>query len=262
MLLKGKKGLVFGVANEHSLGWHIAQTAHAQGAELIFSVASERFLKRVAPMAAELGAPPPVICDVSQDGEIERAAAEIRGLTDRVDFLVHAVASAKREELQGRFLDTSREGFAFAHDVSVYSLVALVRAVEPLLTPGASILTLTYLGAARAVPSYNVMGVAKAALESAVRYLANDLGPTGVRVNAISAGPVKTLSASIVKGFKDKVDLQQQAAPLRRNVSGADVGNAGLFLLSDLASGVTGQVLYVDCGYSVMADFITREATS
>jgi enoyl-[acyl-carrier-protein] reductase (NADH) len=199
MLLQGKRGLIFGVANEHSLAWHIALAARAQGAELIFSVASERFLKRVAPMAAEAGAPPPVLCDVADDAEIARAAEQM---------------------------------------------------------------TLTYLGAVRAVPSYNVMGVAKAALESAVRYLANDLGPAGVRVNAISAGPVKTLSASIVKGFKDKVDLQQQAAPLRRNVTGSDVGNAGLFLLSELASGVTGQVLYVDCGYSIMADFLTREANS
>lgn len=260
MLLQGKKGLIFGVANEFSLAWHIAKSARAQGADLIFSVASDRFLKKVGPLAASLGAPEPLICDVSCDGAIERAAAQIRATTPRVDFLVHAIASAKREELQGRFLDVSRDGFQFAHDVSVYSLVGLTRALEPLFVPGASILTLTYLGAVRAVPSYNVMGVAKAALESAVRYLANDLGPAGVRVNAISAGPVKTLSASIVKGFKDKVDLQQQAAPLRRNVTGEDVGNAGLFLLSDLASGVTGQVLYVDCGYGIMADFLTRES--
>jgi len=262
MLLQGKTGLIFGVANEYSLAWHIALQARAQGANLIFSVASERFLKKVAPMAAEVGAQPPVICDVGRDEDVARAFEEIRKQTTRVDFLVHAIASAKREELQGRFLDTSREGFAFAHDVSTYSLVALTRACEPLFVPGSSVLTLTYLGAARAVPSYNVMGVAKAALESSVRYLANDLGPSGVRVNAISAGPVKTLSASIVKGFKDKVDLQQEAAPLRRNVTGEDVGKSGLFLISDLASGVTGHVLYVDCGYNIMADFVTREANS
>ncbi len=262
MLLQGKKGLIFGVANEFSLAWHIAKQARAEGAELILSVASERFLKRVAPMAEELGAPPPVICDVGKDEDIARAFGEIAGMTDRVDFLVHAIATAKREELQGRFLDTSREGFALAHDVSTYSLVALAKACEPLFVPGSSILTLTYLGAVRAVPSYNVMGVAKAALESAMRYLANDFGPAGVRVNAISAGPVKTLSASIVKGFKDKVDLQQEAAPLRRNVTGEDVGRAGLFLVSELASGVTGHVLYVDCGYNIMADFVTREANS
>lgn len=262
MLLQGKKGMIFGVANEFSLAWHIARQARDEGAELLLSVASDRFLKKVGPLAEELGAPAPVICDVAKDEDIARAFREIAGLTDRVDFLVHAIASSKREELQGRFLDTSRDGFAFAHDVSVYSLVALVRACEPLLRPGSSILTLTYLGAVRAVPSYNVMGVAKAGLESAVRYLANDLGPSGVRVNAISAGPVKTLSASIVKGFKDKVDLQQQAAPLRRNVTGEDVGRAGMFLVSELASGVTGHVLYVDCGYNIMADFLTREATS
>lgn len=262
MLLQGKKGLIFGVANEFSLAWHIAMQTRAQGADLILSVASERFLKKVGPLAAELGAPTPVICDVGQDAEVARAFGEIGRLTDRVDFMVHAIATAKREELQGRFLDTSRDGFALAQDVSTYSLVALTKACEPLLRPGSSVLTLSYLGAVRAVPSYNVMGVAKAGLESAVRYLANDLGPAGVRVNAISAGPVKTLSASIVKGFKDKVDLQQEAAPLRRNVTGEDVGKAGLFLLSDLASGVTGQVLYVDCGYNIMADFVTREANS
>lgn len=260
MLLEGKKGVVFGVANEHSLAWHIARTAHEHGAELMFSVAHERFLQKVAPLAQRLGSPAPMICDVCSDDDVARAAERVRGWSERVDFVVHSIASAKREELAGRFLDTSRDGFQFAHDVSVYSLVAIVRALEPLLVPGSTIVTLSYLGAVRAVPSYNVMGVAKAALESAVRYLANDLGPAGVRVNAISAGPVKTLSASIVKGFKDKVDLQQQAAPLRRNLSAEDVGNAGLFLLSDLSSAVTGHVLYVDCGYGIMADFITRES--
>ena len=259
MLLKGKKGLIFGVANEHSLAWHIAKEAHAQGAELIFSVASERFLRKVGPLAASLGADTPIVCDVADDEAITAAFATIGKEMPKVDFLVHAIATAKREDLQGRFLDTSRDGFAMAHDVSTYSFVALCRAVEPLLQKDASLLTLTYLGAVRAVPSYNVMGVAKASLESSVRYLANDFGPSGVRVNAISAGPVKTLSASVVKGFKDKVDIQQVAAPLRRNVTGEDVGKSGLFLLSDMASGVTGEILYVDCGYNIMADFITRE---
>lgn len=259
MLLKGKKGLVFGVANEHSLAWHIAKNAHAQGAELLFSVASERFLRRVGPLAESLGIPAPIICDVSDDAAIEAAFAQIKQRMPQIDFLVHAIAHAKRDDLQGRFLDTSRDGFSLAHDVSSYSFVALCRAVEPLLAPGASLLTLTYLGAVRAVPSYNVMGVAKASLEASVRYLANDFGPQGVRVNAISAGPVRTLSASVVKGFKDKVDIQQIAAPLRRNVTGEDIGKAGLFLLSDLASGVTGEILYVDCGYNIMADFIIRE---
>ena len=259
MLLKGKKGLIFGVANEHSLAWHIAKEAHAQGAEVILSVASERFLRKVGPLAERLGAPTPIICDVSDDDAIAKAFAEIGETMPKVDFLVHAIATAKREDLQGRFVDTSRDGFALAHDVSTYSFLALCRAAEPLLQKGASLLTLTYLGAIRAVPSYNVMGVAKASLESSVRYLANDFGPLGIRVNAISAGPVKTLSASVVKGFKDKVDIQQVAAPLRRNVTGEDVGKSGLFLLSDMASGVTGEILYVDCGYNIMADFITRE---
>jgi enoyl-[acyl-carrier protein] reductase I len=259
MLLKGKKGLIFGVANEHSLAWHIASKAHEQGAEMIFSVASERFLRRVGPLAAQVDAGEPIICDVADDGEIAAAFAAIKERMPEIDFIVHAIATAKRDDLQGRFLDTSRDGFSLAHDVSTYSFVALARAAEGMLRPGASLLTLTYLGAVRAVPSYNVMGVAKASLEASVRYMANDFGPAGVRVNAISAGPVKTLSASVVKGFKDKVDIQQVAAPLRRNVTGEDVGNAGLFMLSDMSSGVTGEILYVDCGYNIMADFITRE---
>ncbi len=261
MLLKGKKGLIFGVANEHSLAWHIAREAYAQGAEMLFSVASDRFLRKVEPLAAKLGSPKPIICDVSTDEAIADAFVEIREQMPEIDFVVHAIATAKREDLQGRFVDTSRDGFNLAHDVSTYSFLAICREAEPFLRPGASLLTLTYLGAVRAVPSYNVMGVAKASLESSVRYLANDFGPQGVRVNAISAGPVRTLSASVVKGFKDKVDIQQVAAPLRRNVTGEDVGKAGLFLLSDMASGVTGEILYVDCGYNIMADFITRDGS-
>ena len=260
MLLKGKKGLIFGVANEFSLAWHIAKKAHEHGAEMLFSAASERFVRRTAPLAEQVGAGEPLICDVGDDAAIARAVDEVRERMPQVDFLVHAIATAKREELDGRYMDTSRDGFALAHDVSTYSFVALAKAFEPLLQPGASLLTLSYLGAVRAVPSYNVMGVAKAALEASVRYMANDLGPDNKRVNAISAGPVKTLSASVVKGFKDKVDIQQVAAPLRRNVTGEDVGNAGVFLLSDMASGITGEILYVDCGYNIMADFITREA--
>lgn len=259
MLLKGKKGLIFGVANEFSLAWHIAKNAHEQGAEMIFSAASERFLKKCAPLAARVDAGAPLICDVGSDEDIARAVEEVKERMPKIDFLVHAIATAKREELDGRYMDTSRDGFALAHDVSTYSFVALAKAFEPLLNPGASLLTLSYLGAVRAVPSYNVMGVAKAALEAGVRYMANDLGPDNIRVNAISAGPVKTLSASVVKGFKDKVDIQQVAAPLRRNVTGEDVGKAGVFLLSDMSSGITGEILYVDCGYNIMADFITRE---
>jgi len=260
MLLEGKKGLIFGVANQYSLAWHIAKAAHEQGAEVLLSVGGERFLRKVQPLANELDSPTPIVCDVSNDENIKVAFDEIEKVMPEVDFVVHAIATAKREELQGRYLDTSRDGFALANEVSTYSLVAICREAERLLTPNASILTLSYLGAIRAVPAYNVMGVSKAGLEASVRYLANDFGPSGVRVNAISAGPVKTMSASAVKGFKDKVDIQQVAAPLRRNVTGEDVGKAGMFLLSDWASGVTGEVLYVDCGYNIMADFITKEA--
>ena len=226
---------------------------------MVLSVASERFVRRVAPLAEKLGAPPPIICDVSSDEQIAEAFVEIKQVMPEVDFLVHAIATAKRGELEGRFVDTSRDGFSLAHDISTYSFVALARAAEDLLTADASLLTLSYLGAIRAVPSYNVMGVAKASLEASVRYMANDFGPKGIRVNAISAGPIRTLSASIVKGFKEKVDIQQVAAPLRRNVTGEDVGKAGIFLLSDMASGVTGEILYVDCGYNIMADFITKD---
>lgn len=259
MLLEGKKGLIFGVANQYSLAWHIAKAAKDQGAEVLLSVGGERFLRRAEPLAKELDSPTPVICDVSTDENIVESMKEIEQIMPKVDFIVHAIATANREDLQGRYLDTTRDGFNLANDVSTYSLVGLCRAAEHMLNPGASILTLSYLGAVRAVPSYNVMGVAKAGLEASVRYLANDFGPAGVRVNAISAGPVKTMSASAVKGFKDKVDIQQVAAPLRRNVTGEDVGKAGMFLLSDWSSGITGEVLYVDCGYNIMADFITRE---
>lgn len=258
-MLKGKKGIIFGVANEHSLAWHIAENAVAQGAEVLLSVASERFSRRVGLLAEKLGAPAPIICDVSSDEAIAAAFVEIKKEMPEVDFLVHAIATAKSGELRGRFVDTSRDGFSLAHDISTYSFVALARAAEDLLTADASLLTLSYLGAIRAVPSYNVMGVAKAALEASVRYMANDLGPKGIRVNAISAGPIRTLSASAVKGFKEKVDTQQVTAPLRRNVTGEDVGKAGAFLLSDMASGVTGEILYVDCGYNIMADFTTKD---
>lgn len=258
MLLQGKKGLIFGVANEYSLAWHIAKKAHEHGAEMIFSAANERFARKTAPLAEQLGAGEPLICDVGSDEDIARAVVDVQARMPQVDFLVHAIATAKREELDGRYVDTSRDGYHLAQDVSAYSLVALCKAFEPLLHEGSTVLTLSYLGAVRAVPSYNVMGVAKAALEASVRYLATDLGPDGVRVNAISAGPVKTLSASVVKGFKAKVDGQQVAAPLRRNVSGSDVGNAGVFLLSDMSNGITGEILYVDCGYNIVGDVLQQ----
>ena len=252
MILKGKKGVIFGVANKNSLAWSIAQEAVAQGAELTLCVANERFQSKVRPMAAELGLGEPIICDVASDESIQSTFKELADNVGKMDFMVHAVAFANREDLQGRFADTSREGYHVAQDISAFSLVAMAREAEKLMPDGGSILTLSYIGAIRAIPGYNVMGVAKAALEASVRYLATDLGPSGIRVNVLSAGPIKTLSSSAVKGLKEKLDTQQDACPLRRNVSGDDVGKAAAFLLSDMASGVTGDVLYVDCGYHIL----------
>ncbi len=252
MLLEGKTGVVLGLANRRSLAWHIAAAAHAQGARVELGVANERFQEKGAPLAEELGAGLPVICDVTRDESIQEACEEFGRRLEGLDFLVHSIAFADRKDLEGRFVQTSRQGFQLALDISAYSFPAVVRFAEPLLREGASLLTLTYLGAERAVPNYNVMGVAKAALEASVRYLAADLGPQGMRVNAISAGPIKTLSASAVKGVQQKIDLQARMVPLRRNLSGVDVGGAAVFLLSDLASGVTGEILHVDNGYHML----------
>ena len=254
-LLAGKNGLIFGVANKNSLAWHIAKAAHAHGARIALSVANERFKEKAAPLAEQLDSAPLVICDVGDDASISKAFEEVGRIMPKLDFLVHAVAFAEREDLEGRFVETSRKGYALAQDISAYSLTAIARAAEALMGEGSSILTLSYLGATRAVPSYNVMGVAKAALEASVRYLAVDLGPKGIRVNTLSAGPIKTLSAAAVKGLKDKIDLQQKVTPLRRNVNGDDVGGAAVFLLSDLSAGVTGDVLFVDCGYHALGAY-------
>lgn len=255
-MLSGKQGIVFGVANKNSLAWHIARTARQHGAEVALSVANERFRQKAEPLAAQLDARALIVCDVADDDSIARGFDQLRAVMPRLDFLVHAIAYAERADLEGRFVETSRRGYGLAQDISSYSLTALSRAAEPLMTAGGSILTLSYLGAVRAVPSYNVMGVAKAALEASVRYLAADLGPEGIRVNALSAGPVKTLSSAAVKGLKDMIDHQQKVTPLRRNVTGADVGGAAAFLLSDLAAGVTGEVLYVDCGYHALGAYV------
>jgi enoyl-[acyl-carrier protein] reductase I len=252
-MLKGKTGAIFGVANRHSLAWHIAKRAKEEGAELVFGVASERFRDKVAPLAAELGAGEPVVCDVSSDESIDAAFRVIKDRVGQLDFLLHAIAFAQREDLEGRFVDTSRVGYHVAQDISSYSLAAMVREAEPLLKPGASVLTLTYIGSQRAVPNYNVMGVAKASLEASVRYLAAELGPKDIRVNALSAGPIKTLSSSGVKGLRDKLHRQEELTPMRRCITGEDVGKAGVFLLSDWASGITGEILYVDNGYHAVA---------
>ena len=251
-LLDGKNALIFGVANDHSIAWGIAQALHAEGAEVGFSSIESLIDKRVRPLAESIGSTFVEPADVQSDEEIARVFARWGETHDHLDILVHALAFAKREDLTGAFLDTSRDGFALALDVSAYSLVALAREARPYLRSGSSILTLTYYGAEKVVAHYNVMGVAKAALEASVRYLAADLGPDGIRVNAISAGPVRTLAASGIAGFKKMYGSFAEVAPLRANITIEDVGRSAVYLASDLSSAVTGEVLYVDGGFSVM----------
>jgi enoyl-[acyl-carrier protein] reductase I len=251
-LLDGKNALIFGVANDHSIAWGIARALHEAGAEVGFSSIESLLDKRVRPLAASIGSTFVEPCDVQSDAEIARVFARWGETHDGLDVLVHALAFAKREDLSGAFVDTSRDGFALALDVSAYSLVALAREAKPLLHPGSSILTLTYYGAKKVVGNYNVMGVAKAALEASVRYLAVDLGPAGVRVNAISAGPVRTLAATGIAGFKRMYGSFAEVAPLRTNITIEDVGRSALFLASDLSSAVTGEVLFVDGGFNIV----------
>lgn len=256
MLLEDKRGLIVGVANKRSLAWGIAKSAAREGARLALTFQGERLEANVRKLAEELADPVLLPCDVTDDAQMDAVAEALRGQMGGVDFLVHAVAFALREELEGEFVNTSREGFRLAHDVSAYSLTALARRVVPLMPSaeegGGSIVTLSYLGGERVVPNYNVMGVAKASLEMSVRYLAADLGPRGVRVNAISAGPVKTLAASGVHGISRMLAYHRAHAPLRKNTEQEEVGDAAAFLVSSLARGITGGVLYVDGGFHVM----------
>jgi enoyl-[acyl-carrier protein] reductase I len=251
-LLEGKTALIFGVANDHSIAWGIARALHAEGATVGFSSVESLIEKRVRPLAASIGSTFVEPCDVQDDAQIGTVFEKWGTEHDSLDILVHALAFAKREDLEGGFVDTSREGFALALDVSAYSLVALARAARPLLRPGSSILTLTYYGAEKVVANYNVMGVAKAALEASVRYLAADLGPSGIRVNAISAGPIRTLAAAGISGFKRMYGSFAEVAPLRANITPEDVGRSAVYLASDLSSAVTGEVLYVDGGFNVV----------
>jgi enoyl-[acyl-carrier protein] reductase I len=251
-LLEGKNALIFGVANDHSIAWGIARALHDQGAEVGFSSVESLIDKRVRPLAESIGSTFVEPCDVQSDDEIARVFARWSETRDRLDILVHALAFAKRDDLAGGFVDTSRDGFALALEVSAYSLVALTRAARSLLRPGASVITLTYYGAEKVVANYNVMGVAKAALEASVRYLAADLGPDGVRVNAISAGPVRTLAASGIAGFKQMYGAFDEVAPMRANITPEDVGRSAVYLASDLSSAVTGEILYVDGGFNIM----------
>ncbi len=252
-LMQGKRGLIMGVANERSLAWGIAAACAAQGAELAFTYQGEALEKRVRPLAASVGSDLLAPCDVSDDASIDAAFATVAERWDRLDFLVHAIGYADKQFLRGRYLDTPRAAFLQALDISCYSFAAVTRRAAAMMPPGGSVLTLTYLGAEKVVPHYNVMGVAKAALEASVRYLAADLGKSQIRVNAISAGPIRTLAAAGGIGdFRYILRWNQYNAPLGRNVTIEDVGGAGVYLLSDLASGVSGEVHHVDCGYHVV----------
>ncbi len=249
----GKRVAIFGVANDHSIAWAIAQRFHAAGAELALTYPNEAIEKRVRPLAETLGVSCVLPCDVTRDAEIEAVFAALRDRWGTLDAVVHSLAFAGRDELKGRYVDTTRDGFHLALDVSAYSLVAMARCAEPLLAPQrGAIVTMTYLGAERVIPHYNVMGIAKAALEASVRYLAWDLGASGVRVNAISAGPLRTLSSAGIAGFKTMLHHHEEHAPLRRNISGEEVAAATLYLCSAAAGGITGEVLHVDGGYNVM----------
>jgi len=251
-LLDGKNVLVFGVANDHSIAWGIAQAMHEHGARLAFSYASKALERRVRPLAESVGSDFVELCDVAEDDQIKAVFTKAGEKLGNIDVLVHAVAYADREDLKGDFHMTSRSGFHLAMDISVYSFIALARAAFPLMKPGSSMLTLSYYGGQKVVPNYNVMGVAKAALEATTRYLAADLGPRGIRVNTISAGPIRTLSAAGVSGFKRMHREFSALAPLRKSITIEDIGGAAVWLASELASKVTGEVLFVDSGYNIL----------
>ena len=251
-LMEGKKGLIVGVANNKSIAYGIAKACHREGAQLAFTYLNDAIKKRVEPIAKEFGSEQVYKLDVANKEEFTALREALERDFGKIDFLVHSVAFAPREALDGRFVNTSKEAFEIAMNISVYSLIELVRELLPLMNEGASIVTLSYLGSVRYIPHYNVMGVAKAALEASVRYLAADLGPQNIRVNAISAGPIKTLAASGIGDFRTILKWNELNAPLRKNVTIEEVGNSAMYLLSDLASGVTGEVHYVDAGYHIM----------
>jgi len=251
-LLEGKKALIFGLANRHSIAWGIARAFHEHGAELGFSYGIPQLERRVRPLAESLGVQFVEMCDVGSDADITKLYVKAADQLGNIDILVHSIGYALREDLDGRFLDTSREGFRTAMDISAYSLVALARGAVPLMRDGGSIMCMTYHGSQKVFPHYNVMGVAKAALEASTRYLAAELGPQNIRVNAISAGPIKTLAASGVAGFRKMLRYTEERSPLRRNIDQDEVGRTALWLCSDLGSGVTGEVIYVDAGYHIL----------
>jgi enoyl-[acyl-carrier protein] reductase I len=252
LTMQGRNAVVFGVANKRSIAWAIAQRLSDAGARLAVTYQNERLKREAHDLITALPGAEAFQCDVSNDSEIEKLYGDLKERYERIDTLVHSVAHALAEDLKGDFVNTSREGFRIAHDVSVYSLIAVSRAAAPLMTNGGSIITMTYFGAEKVMPSYNVMGVAKAALEATVRYLAYSLGPRNIRVNAISAGPIKTLAARGISGFSEMHKAHAERSPMKRNVDVKEVGDAGLFLASDLSTAITGETIYVDCGYNVM----------
>ncbi len=251
-LMQGKRGLIMGLANDKSIAWGIARALADAGAQLAFSYQGDALKKRVQPLAEQLGSDIVLPCDVADEASIDALFAELGNRWDGLDFIVHAIGFSDKAELRGRYVDTSRANFTMSMDISVYSFTAVVQRAEKMMKNGGSCLTLTYYGAERVMPHYNVMGVAKAALEASVRYMAEDLGKDGVRVNAISAGPIKTLAASGIGDFRYIMKWNEYNSPLRRNVTIDDVGRSALYLLSDLGSGVTGEVLHVDAGYHVV----------
>ena len=248
----GKRGLIMGLANDRSLAWGIARAVGSEGAELAFSYQGEALEKRVRPLAAELGSELLVDCDVSNMKALDQTFETLRKQWGKLDFVVHAIGYSDKNELRGKFVDTSMDNFLMTMNISVYSFVAVAQRAKALMSEGGALLTLTYYGAEKVIPHYNVMGLAKSALETSVKYLAADLGPEGIRVNAISAGPIKTLAASGIGDFRYIMKWNEYNSPLRRNVTIEDVGGAGLYLLSDLASGVTGEIHHVDAGYNVV----------
>ena len=261
--LAGKRALIVGVATERSIAWGIAQAMHREGAELAFTYPNDRMKERVEPLAQSLGSKLTMQLDVTVDGQIDESFDLLKREWGQLDIVIHAVAFAPSEAIKGSFVDnTSREAFRIAHDVSSYSLTALARGAQPLMAGRqGALLTLSYLGAVRAIPSYNVMGLAKASLEANVRFLAADMGPRGIRVNGISAGPIKTLAAAGIAGFRKMLNRVAEVAPMRRNVTQEDVGNAAAFLCSDLAAGITGEILYVDGGFNTVGMSFPETAT-
>jgi len=258
-LMDGKIVLIFGLANKNSIAWGITQRLHAEGATILLSYAGEIMEKRVMPLAQEINCDFVEPCDVTKDEDLDAIFEKVKERYGKLDVLVHSVAFAQREDLGGRFVDISRDGFKLALDISAYSLIAMSKRAEPLMSAGSSIMSLTYYAAEKVMPKYHVMAVAKAALETITRYLANDLGPKGIRVNAISAGPIKTLAAAGVPGFRMMLKYAEKAAPLRHLVSQEDVGNSALYLASDLSANVTGEVLHVDAGYHILGLTMTED---